>query len=80
MRIVRVTLKLIRLVAIVYTLWRAYRGGKKFILITGLWRLLRGRPVLGVPKPDLIVVDSTDPRIYKRRGWRKYPFRAIKKL
>jgi hypothetical protein len=80
MRIVRITLKLIRLVSIVYTLWRAYHRGKRFILFTGLWRLLRSKPVLGVQKPDMVVVGSADSRIYKRRGWRKTRMRAIRKL
>ncbi len=79
MRIMRLIFRIIRLVSVIYTLWRAYQKGKRFILITGLWRLLRRKPVLGIKKPELVFVDSTDPRIYRRRGWRKYSSRVNKK-
>ena len=80
MRIIRLAFRFIRWVSVVYTLWRAYRNGKRFILVGWLWKLLRKKPLLGLSRPEIVMIDSADPRIYKRRGWRPYRARAIRKL
>lgn len=72
MHLFKTLFRIVRWVIIAYTFWVGAKKTRFFMVGIGLWRLLRRKPIfMPVRKPEFIVLNSADSRIYRRKGWRR---------
>lgn len=76
-RKLRRVFRLLRAVAVAYTLWRGLMRGRWLAAGFALWRILRRDPAASVSRAAAVEFLSADePAIYRRKGWRKLDVRA----
>ncbi|MDQ0191241.1 hypothetical protein JI721_01175 [Alicyclobacillus cycloheptanicus] len=72
MRWIRLTIRVMKALAVAYTLWRGLMRGRWLAAGFALWRILqRDRQEDVSRRAAAAFLGAGDPAIYRRKGWRK---------